>query len=111
MRRLPLGVLGFLGALSFGFISACDNTGAACSTNGDCSSGDACVYRIADGCSAKATCQPKPTGLSCLLIISYCGCTGDGVGVRCSDPEGYATAPVSGLMTGATCQPADGGAD
>ena len=97
-------------ALGGTLVASCDNAGSACSTSGDCSSNNACVYRISDGCLAKATCEPKPTGPICTFLEQYCGCQGEIVEVRCSDPYGYAPAPVSGQMSGA-CPAADGGQD
>jgi hypothetical protein len=69
--------------------------GAPCANNGDCGVDSACVYRIADGCSAKPTCQKKPTGPLNLVIYQYCGCSGNVVYVGSNDPAAFAVAPVS----------------
>jgi hypothetical protein len=77
--------------------------GAPCAKDGDCLSGSACVYKIADRCASTPTCQSRPTGLICGLIVSYCGCDGRTVGVGCDQPAGYAPAPVGGLSQSMTC--------
>jgi hypothetical protein len=82
---------------------ACDRIGSACATDRDCGSDAVCVFKIADGCGAKATCQAKPTGPMCNIVIGYCGCEGQEVGVGCDKPGGYLSMPVVGLMGGAVC--------
>jgi hypothetical protein len=118
--RLAGLVLASMGALACSGLAftACrtDNTGAACTSNDDCGGEDACVYRIADGCGARPTCQKKPTGPLCHSIVLYCGCDGATVPVACGTPSGYAPAPVGGLLQGtvndARCAPGgDAGAD
>src|SRR5439155_11296824 len=82
--------------------------GTACQSDGECAVASRCVYRILDGCTAARTCQPNPTGPTCNLVASYCGCDGTIVGVGCHLAPGYARVPVVGPDNG-SCQSADGG--
>jgi hypothetical protein len=84
----------------------------ACTSNKDCAAGYNCLYKIADGCTAKGSCfksaasgppnGPIP-GLSCQSLSSYCGCLGQTVGIPCDEPTGYSPAPVAGQKSSATC--------
>ena len=76
-----------------------------CVKDADCPTSEAvCVYRISESCNAKGSCQFKPKGPTCDGIIAYCGCDGSEVGVACSDPPGYAVAPVIGPKGTTACK-------
>jgi hypothetical protein len=93
------GALAFIVLALVAIIAAgCSKTGAACHSGSDCGSGQSCVYAIADRCAATGTCQDNPAGADCSSITLYCGCDGNQVGVSCADPDGYARAPVGGLL-------------
>jgi hypothetical protein len=98
-RGFALVVVALVGAVA----AACSQTGDACGSDSDCGSSQRCMYSIADGCSATRTCQDNPTGPFCALVVTYCGCDGNEVGVFCSDPDGYARAPVGGLKQSSVC--------
>lgn len=110
LQRAVLAVLG--AATLFGVASGCSGargaaTGESCSTSADCVAADLCVYKIADHCSAKPVCQPKPTGVLCNGVELVCGCSGNVVGLACGDPDGYAEAPLSTLSMDTGCGAAD----
>jgi hypothetical protein len=87
--------------------SACDpakvKVGGSCRSAGDCADDSLCVYDIAQGCAATATCQKAPTGPRCNLVLAYCGCDGTEVGVGCDLPTGSSAVPVFGPKQSATC--------
>jgi hypothetical protein len=101
-----------VGALSGFGACASDGggVGAACTVNADCASGNACVYRISDGCAATPSCQPKPTGPLCRSVSSYCACSGGTIGVSCGNPDGYAPLPVlRPALSASDCTSSDAG--
>jgi|GEM_PF-368963 hypothetical protein len=110
LQRAVLGVLE--AATLFAIAGGCSGakgagTGESCSTAADCVAGDLCVYKIADHCSAKPVCQPKPTGTLCGGGEGVCGCSGNVVSIGCGDPNGYAGQPVSTVSMGTGCGAAD----
>jgi hypothetical protein len=68
---------------------------AACG-DARCEGPGACHFAIADGCAAKPSCLSHWVE-RCFLKLEYCGCDGTIVLAGCMEPDGYATAPVSGL--------------
>ena len=79
------------------------SAGGACTTDADCGAGFNCLYKIADGCTAKGGCFKEPGGVLCMSVSPYCGCSGEVVGVPCYEPAGYAPEPVSSKQAQATC--------
>lgn len=79
-------------------------SGQACSQDGDCALGEACLFPIGS-CSARGTCMtfPDPPGtggcgapaVECNSSHPLCGC---GVTVMggCNYPQGYAGGPTTG---------------
>jgi hypothetical protein len=75
----------------------------ACTADKDCAAGYNCLYKMADGCTAKGSCFKMPGGALCASLASYCGCLGQMVGVPCYEPTGYSPAPVASQESSATC--------
>jgi hypothetical protein len=75
----------------------------ACTVAKDCATGYDCLFKIADGCTAKGSCFKMPGGALCASVSPYCGCSGQTVYVPCYEPAGYAPAPVSSQQSSATC--------
>lgn len=72
------------------------DAGAACSASGDCAAGHTCVFKIADGCSAKGVCVTPTKGPTCALVQLACSCANQSVNVACTPyPNGYASAPIA----------------
>jgi cysteine-rich repeat protein len=74
--------------------SAAGSVGASCTTDLDCAEDAVCVFKIADGCAAHATCEARPASPACKTIAAYCGCSGSTVSVACDEPPGFAAAAV-----------------
>lgn len=74
-----------------------------CVKDADCGAGNECLYKMADGCTAKGSCHKGPTGPVCASLSPYCGCSGQVVDVPCYDLSGYAPAPVSSQESSASC--------
>src|SRR5512140_1023103 len=97
---LVKGLLSTSIALATAFVTlACDGanssaTGRPCKSYTDCPSDHACVYEIAKGCAATATCQPTPGGTQCGALEEFCGCSGEIVVTGCGYPSGFASGPV-----------------
>lgn len=95
--------------------------GKACSQDGDCALGEACLFQIGS-CSARGTCMtfPDPAGtggcgappVECNDSYPLCGC---GVTVMggCNYPQGYAGGPTNGdrncVIPLGPGEPGDGG--
>jgi len=77
--------------------------GGTCVKDADCGTGNECLYKMADGCTAKGSCHKGPTGAVCASLTEYCGCLGQTVGVPCYEPTGYSPAPVTSPKSSATC--------
>ena len=76
---------------------------SACSAAAPCPDGYDCLYKMADGCTAKGSCFKAPGGALCASVSPYCGCSGQVVDVPCYDPSGYSPAPVSSPQSSASC--------
>ena len=97
MRKMWLGLVLVL--------AACGGT-AECVKDADCGSGSACLYKVADGCSAVGECVKNVTGIECFALEAYCGCDGSTVNAGCGFPAGYATGPTTHVSVAAgTCTP------
>jgi hypothetical protein len=107
VQRLLVGWLMWCGA-AFALAGCSKPDGSACGSDGECAVNSHCLFRIADGCSAARTCQPNPTGATCDLVTSYCGCDGAVVSVGCDVASGYARAAIR-LPASSSCQTADAG--
>jgi hypothetical protein len=65
----------------------------ACVHDSDCANGEACGYRIADGCAATGQCFPR--GPVCDGFSPGCDCAGQTVDIICNGlPDGYAPEPI-----------------
>ena len=110
MRR-ALSSLALLLAIASACGSSSSKVGSPCASEAECGSGNVCVYKIEEGCAARATCQPLPTGSQCGGAILYCACSGVKIGVGCGGPDGYAGLRVTGLKQGPHGGATDAGTD
>jgi hypothetical protein len=74
----------------------CTNNGCrVCSTNEDCGAGDACMFEISEGCSARGLCVETSTLPMCNCAgLPACGCNGATTYISCCS-EGYASTPIA----------------
>ena len=94
-----------------------DAKGGPCATGSECSAGYACLFAVADGCSARGACLKAPTAHCGGRAEQGCGCDGkpvfwansDGSGTGCDRlPDDLAPGPVAAR---GQCQLLDAGSD
>ncbi len=78
--------------------TSCPAPGEECVLDEDCGvTASRCAYKISDGCGAKGVCFSPADGPMCGALTETCGCDGSRVVSGCTYPQGYASAPTTGL--------------